>query len=260
MVCEFQIIHQSGGDEIVDTISFPCDQELDADIFDSFDQTTTEFTDVDDAYGRYLVRMNENIDSYGEYKIRLNKVHYNYCAEENGEPASIKGVPFCRVCETNFTMTRPYLMQIGASSAFASDDLSDFYNMRGDRILTSSELDDIASVRYSDYDGGGDIDQLLTDFVDKYDALAVDADMSGVSSADSIAKVPGRNIFVVEGSIVYEHASSLGSATLIVRNGDVVVHGNVPDDLLLVVPDGTISFRDMDCERQMVRGIYIAGQ
>lgn len=173
MICEFALIHNHDGERVVDTITFPCDQDLNYDIFDSFDKTTSEFTDVDDAYGRFLLRMNEKIDSFGEYKIRLEKIHYNYCGVDNGSPASIKGIPFCRVCETNFAVTRPYLMQIGATSSASSDDLEDFYDITGEQILSSSELNDIQDARYSDYDGGGNIASLLSTFINKYDALAV---------------------------------------------------------------------------------------
>ena len=180
MICEFAIIHNSDGDEIIDTVTFPCDQELDYDIFDTFRSTTSEHTDVDDAYGQFIIEMNEDIESFGEYKIRLEKIDYNYCGILEGEYSAVKGIPYCRVCETNFTVTRPYLMQVGASSAAATDSLEDFYDIRGDQIMTSSELGDIDSIRYSDYDGGGNVDSLLSSFVSKYDALGVSASLSSL--------------------------------------------------------------------------------
>ena len=64
----------------------------------------------------------------------------------------------------------------------------------------------------------------------------------------------------MNGDVTYEHNTALGSATIIVKNGDLEVVGNVGDNIMFIVPDGTISFRDESCDRQIVRGIFVAGQ
>lgn len=258
MICEFAVMHNSDGDEVVDTFSFPCNQSLDYDIFNTFTSTTSEFTDVDDSFGRFLIELNDNIDSYWEYKIRLEKVEYNYCGYIEGELSSVKWIPFCRVCETNFAMTRPYLMQLWANSSQASDQLEDFYDMQGERILTSSEINNIDSVRYSDFDWWSDIDTLLSSFVQKQDRVALSASLWWISSASSIKKVPWSNIFVIEWDVTYTHNELLWVATIIVKNGDLVIDGSVWDNIMFIVPDWTISFRDTECTRQIVRGILIA--
>jgi len=88
--------------------------------------------------------------------------------------------------------------------------------------------------------------------------------------------VPGKNIFVADGSITISESSVFdGPFTLIVLKGDLVIEGNVLSNGMFVVPDGKILFsraglcdgdrsignyedRESVLGRQVVNGIFIA--
>jgi hypothetical protein len=60
--------------------------------------------------GRYKIKLDNSIlkNQYGEYKLSLEKVDYKYC---DGNGKIIDGKPYARVCQVNFAVTKPYLMQ-----------------------------------------------------------------------------------------------------------------------------------------------------
>lgn len=267
MTCSFAIYHRGA---IFGTIEMPCKQDMwdDKELFDYFlDDSLALWVDqfayqtAENAFGRYYIQMSNAFQpqTYGEYKLSLEKVSYDFC--QNGR--AVSGIPVARVCQSNFVVTRPYLMQEGAVSSTSNDTLDDFYNMQWDKIHTSLSLDDIDTVNESYYDGGADVARLTTDFVTKYERLAVTvpATVPGMT-ADSIAKVPGENIFVLttDTDVSYQENVDLEwTVTIIVKGWDLIINGNITRNTMFIVPDGTIFFRPSDCNlRQVVNGIFLA--
>jgi len=88
-------------------------------------------------YGRYQIQLDSSIlnGAYGEYKLRLKKIDYKVCATsgalDNGTvtPYNTFNDGYDEtICEYNFTVTRPYLMQVGSLfSTNASDSLYNYY-------------------------------------------------------------------------------------------------------------------------------------
>jgi hypothetical protein len=79
---------------------------------------------------------------YWEYNIALYKVRYNYC--EGGEEK--KGTPIDRVCETDFTVTKPYLAQkssFGLTPKATTVNLDGYEDIFGDPIIGWTDLDKI---------------------------------------------------------------------------------------------------------------------
>lgn len=139
----------------------------------------------------------------GEYKLSLEEVKYSYC--RNGQ--SSEGIPYPRVCQTNFSVTRPYLMQRGATSSASNDELSDFYDLFGSNLSSANDLTRLSKISLSSYDGGTAITNLTNTFVDKYSTLAQTINLnnagisifngSTISSTNvNVKKVPGKAIRV----------------------------------------------------------------
>ena len=104
---------------------------------------------MNDAPGRYYFKMKDgqtfDDNNYGEYKLVLERVKYDYCeeyeSEEENEEGGIDyetktrrsdGILIDRVCEVNYAVTKPYLMQKSAFGALKVDedvDLSKFYDI-----------------------------------------------------------------------------------------------------------------------------------
>jgi len=91
-----------------------------------------------------------------------------------------------------------------------------------------------------------------------------------------LRKVPGKNIFVADGTITISESNVFdGPFTLIVLKGDLIIEGNVLSNGMFVVPHGKILFsraglcdgdrnvgnyedRESVLGRQVVNGIFIA--
>lgn len=89
---------------------------------------------------------------YGEYNIALYKVKYNYC--ENGGPKP--GTPLDRVCETDFTVTKPYLAQkssFGLTPTSTTINLSGYKDILQNDIIKKTDLDKIMVLDADEYQG-----------------------------------------------------------------------------------------------------------
>jgi hypothetical protein len=249
--------------------------------------------------GRSYVPLNPNfvtrngITNLGEYKLSLEEVRYQFC--QNGR--AVTGIPYPRVCQTNFSVTRPYLMQKGATSAASNDDLDDFYNLYGTGILTSVDFDRFDRISLSSYDGGATVRNLTNNFVTKYRNLArtVTQGTEGIyfptNSVGTIKKVPGRAIWVLSAQrdadtiVIDENFKHDTPFTLIIDQGNLMIVGDITSQGMIIVPNGTLRFehdtqacsaRDIDRgvrqdlyrrpgdeeihQRQIVNGIFIANE
>lgn len=87
---------------------------------------------------------------YGEYNIALSQVNYKYC--ENGN--AVDGTPVDRVCESDFTVTKPYLAQkssFGLTPKSTTVKLDNYLDIFGNPIITWTDLDKIMVLNASDY-------------------------------------------------------------------------------------------------------------
>lgn len=211
----------------------------------------------------------------GEYKIKLNSVGFDYCWP-NGQVLS-SYTENC--CMANFALTDHYLMQIGtvtsqdAINVKWNIDVRAFEAMNGASVFETYNLQYYQLIEAKEYQGGEAVNILVDNFVKKYDALAVWSSKAGDTT---LRKVPGKNIFVADGTITISESNVFdGPFTLIVLKGDLIIEGNVLSNGMFVVPHGKILFsraglcdgdrnvgnyedRESVLGRQVVNGIFIA--
>jgi hypothetical protein len=82
------------------------------------------------------------------------------------------------VCEVDFTLTRPYIMQISTFgldpvATSDSDFLKDFYDMEGERLVESTNINETIDVDSSDYGFDSSVLNQMTDYKSKYESLAI---------------------------------------------------------------------------------------
>lgn len=210
---------------------------------------------------------------FGEYKLALETVSYNYC--DNNSQQQI-GIPLDRVCEVDFTVTRPYVMQKNTFSAIpkvtTEVNLNNFFDMFGKPIMDSTDIRDIMVVDESKYDGGTDVNNLMRDFIEKQKKLALTIDRSQIQSYLSnnptitVSKVPNQQIYIFEGNGGSLKLKELGTFTkpftMIVRNMDLVIEGSIDKtNGMFLVQNGKISFNEPATNRcakkQTVNGIFV---
>lgn len=191
---------------------------------------------------------------YGEYKIRLKKIDYQVCNGSWTANGSI--APFNTfndsydetICEYNFTVSRPYLMQVWwLLSTNVSDSLFNFYgfssNEWSNNILAKYGVR-LESVTLDQYAWSTNMNYLVDTFVEKYNKLAV----QDLARGNNAYKVPGKDIYVFRGSLTYNpSAFSNTPKTIIVEQGDLKIDWNIRWNTLFVVPNGNIIVSTPDC-------------
>lgn len=115
-----------------------------------------------------------------------------------------------RICDVNFTVTRPYIAQksaFGLTPKIADDiDLTNYFNIQGKSIVTDTQLDQMITIDANDYDGGQEIKTKMSSFITKYEKLAIKIDKSklsnlaGLENVTTIKKVPNQNIYIFQGA------------------------------------------------------------
>ena len=225
-----------------------------------------------DAYGRSYLTPSDTLKftDYGEYKMELTQVKYNMCrSNNNGSGYAFQVQPYDRICQYNFVVTKPYMIQKWSTVSTTLDsNLDDFYAFDdvGTNIfrMFQGNTTSIAS-----FTNSANLTYIREKFVNKYLKLAVKYDMSsqmqGKTSYGSIAKVPGKEIYVFDGKdkraqITIRNLSNMAKPyTIIVKNGDLFITDNVDGNGMFVVPDGKIYFKTTQCQKtQTVKGIFIA--
>lgn len=266
MQCEFEIQKPGkAGDKEVKTIldreciSNPWSQYK---IFNYFSQYITANT------WRYAVDLgnfNTWIDNdLGEYKLRLKRIEYDYCSDDNEKESSVTD----NVCETNFTITKPYLVQksaFGITPKVANIDLEDFYDIDGKNIITRTDLSDIMLLDANDYAGDNDVINLMIDgFVSSAERLAVDTKRPPGLEWQWVTakKVPNKDIYILLGGTsvtLKKNANVTKPFTLIVKDADLIIEGNIDVNGMFLVQNGTIKFINSECNnQQVVKGIFVA--
>jgi len=201
-----------------------------------FDYFNSTFADsLSQAMGRYYRQLPANINRFGEHKVVLEKVEYKYCDNNQNFIPNPQRVD--RVCEVNFAVTRPYLVQ---KSAFSNTpqtttiNLSNFYAMNGSPISSLTDLSSIMVLNESQYTINPNTNLLMHNFVSKYKQLAVVVNDPAINALFSnagqikVSKVPGQQIYIFESQgatriTLKEMAAFTKPFTMIVDGMDLVV-------------------------------------
>jgi hypothetical protein len=128
------------------------------------------------------------IDYYGEYKLSLDAVKYLQCSKEKRWEAQ---EPYPRVCEVNFSVTKPYVLQKTPSGTVnaTNTDLSRFRMYADGTATFDKELKNILTVSPSNYSATTAVQNAMTAFINKYSKLAVKIN-SSLFSTTNVKKVP----------------------------------------------------------------------
>lgn len=136
----------------------------------------------------YKVHEAKTIDYYGEYKLSLDEVKYLQCSRDRRWEVQD---PYPRVCEVNFSVTKPYVLQKTPSGTVnaTNAELSKF-RMYADGTQTfAGILNSVLTVNPSDYTATSQVQDAMTSFVNKYSKLAVKVN-SNLFGATTVKKVP----------------------------------------------------------------------
>jgi len=243
-----------------------------------FDYFNSTFADsLSQAMGRYYRQLPANINRFGEHKVVLEKVEYKYCDNNQNFIPNPQRVD--RVCEVNFAVTRPYLVQ---KSAFSNTpqtttiNLSNFYAMNGSPISSLTDLSSIMVLNESQYTINPNTNLLMHNFVSKYKQLAVVVNDPAINALFSnagqikVSKVPGQQIYIFESQgatriTLKEMAAFTKPFTMIVDGMDLVVEWSLTTtNGMFLVKGGKISFKEPTnnvCQtRQVVNGVFITDQ
>ncbi len=193
-----------------------------------------------------------------EYKIKLKKVEYQVCDWSNWTNWSYDNT----ICEMNFAVTRPYLLQRWSTLSTVNNDvLANFYAINGTPIVPASQLQNIT---VSSYNWWENLSYILSDFISKYEKLAVKPEWSvDMNIMVDVKKVPDKDIYIMDAwwkTIQIKSNANLSKpSTLIVKNWNIKIRDDSNWNWMYIVPDGKIYFETNNCDlQQQVDGIYIA--
>ena len=235
------------------------------------------------AFGSYYVNLADLLrpsngfksNTLGEYKLRLDKVTYQYCDHPNDAGGQFRTSEIDNVCETNFTVTRPYVIQksaFGTTPKITNTNVRDFLDIIGRPMIDQTDLASVMTMNASQYDGGIDAQFLISSEAARISKLAVT-----VKTLPDLLK--GRNLIVKKvpnQSIYYISSPTANKAlslklwanfdkpfTIITNNINLTIQGNVDVNGMFITKNGTIDFEEDPstyCKApQIVKGIFVAG-
>jgi hypothetical protein len=195
--------------------------------------------------------------------------------------------PYPRVCEVNFAVTQPYILQKTPSGTLTAttEKLKNFY-MKADETQVYQTFDSFLSnvlVEASDYSNTNkNAETALKNFYTKYEKLAVEVKKGSASfslfGGATVKKVPGKDIYFVYGDLkiegsryTYDNSKSektrkVGNTsvysrpfTIVQMEGNTTIKGNIDYNMMLI-SYGSITFDgSKNCnDAQIVRGIFYA--
>lgn len=216
----------------------------------------------------------------GEYKVAMAVKDYKICVKNvssgvvtwSASNFIYNNSSTKRVCEMNFAVTQPYMVNRGAFGDFATDNLKSFYQMPyGTQVFPQgvSLIDNKLSATQ-------EVKDSVKKLVDSYKKLAVAAgDMklnaqvgATKTSTVKISKVPNKEIYIFEAdndnatiTITDKPGVNLAkSFTLIITRGNLIVADNVSARSMYIVTNGKITIKPtISCNTtQTIKGIYVS--
>ena len=287
MKCHFAIYdgknYQQINDNPLNTFIVDCFEKDNSVIFKYFE---TEYKiDFDKVSGKYVRSMNAvfggKVTTYWEYKLVLEKVEYQYCDPQTKQREN--GRLYQWICEVNFALTRPYIMQISTFgldpvASSASDFLKDFYDMKWNKLIDSTDISQTVNVSNNTYAFNNSTNQDMLDFKSKYEPLAISINKNfkvqwnktiwDLFGNWAVKKVPNQAIFFVKwsGKLILKQLTQYfpwSPFTIYVEWMDVLVEWSVKTNWMIIA-DKKILFEDDSskdyCEAwwQIVHGIFVA--
>lgn len=203
-------------------------------------------------------------DSYGEYTITLDKVTYALCTK-TAPATSWSSVSYAmaygqsyegRVCQYNFAVTTPYFIQKWTSLSSFVDDVTTLEKFL--RVDWKKSILDMSKItlleKTSSSDAYATMKKTVYKEADKaVQSLTVEHPLWALTSW--FKKVPNQEIYSVDNWFTIRHRSKSkqfneGKPTTIIVKGavEVTIRGSLPGNLLLIAPEGTVTFVNEDCD------------
>ena len=222
---------------------------------------------------------------YGEYTIELVKVDYDICLWEwtivtetdiDGNEYEyiettmdgMKSLSYDgRICQFNFAVTSPYMVQKWISLSSTEDDidtLKRFLDINGDNVLDGAQLVPIDT--FSTVDARSVLQTSFDAYQSRASEYVNDVSNDVAASSILVKKVPGQEIYLATDRVTIASTSSEkpfndGKATtILVDNGaDVVIEWSLYGNILILNPEWSVTFTNLDCDEQdKVQGIFLA--
>lgn len=261
--CEFELQRPDGSTEIIydKECSFanpyPWNNYPIFSYFKSYMSENTRVRAVDtDEFSNF-------INAFGEYKLRLRSVTYDYCDDD----WKVNNSQTDNICETNMTITQPYMVQksaFGVTPKAANINLDNFRDINGDHIIGRTDLRDIMILDDNDYKSF-DVSFMVKSFIEQTEKLAVKVSQTPrwLSQIATAKKIPNKDIYILEGQWknieVKKNAQVSKPFTIIVKNANLIIKDNMDVNWMFIVKDGTIKFETDNCNsKQVVKWIFIA--
>jgi hypothetical protein len=147
--------------------------------------------------------------------------------------------------------------------------------INGDELIRSTDLEDIVVLDESEYDGGSKVKTMISTFITKYEKLGITVDNKYLPASlkdlgITVKVVPNQKIYILESDTkkiitMKDITSFTAPFTIVTKNIDLVIKGNVDYNGMFLVKGGTITFEKSDdmvaadrCpSTQVVKGIFI---
>lgn len=189
----------------------------------------------------------------------------------------MEGTPIERVCDVDFAVTQPYLAQkssFGLTPKSTTIPLQGYKMLDGTELIKSTDLADIMVLNGSDYNATSQVNTMLDAFITKYDKLAITVPKSALAGTPlasfegTIKMIPKQQIYIFEGNgntFTMQNISSFKAPfTIVTKNINLIISGNVDYNGMFLVKNGTIEFapqasaHDRCPTPQVVKGIFVA--
>lgn len=129
--------------------------------------------------------------------------------------------------------------------------------MNGTDIISNTDLADIMVLDGADYDATSKVDSLITTFITKYDKLAITIPESSLKDTVfaglgiTVKVVPQQKIYILQSAtkktITLQNIKKFTAPfTIVSKNIDIVIKGNVDYNGMFLVKGGTITFEKSD--------------
>ena len=198
---------------------------------------------------------------YWEYRIVMDSIKYLQCigdGEENNYWQVQSPTDYFVPCQNNFVLTDPYTVQKTPSGNLtaSTEKLSKYKYLSGTAVFS----DLLNAVQTAVYEPNAKVNEAMDTFIKKYEKLAVA--VNGVSKLQwggTIKKVPGKDIYFVEGTITIKgwNNNIKNPFTIVQTAWDTIVEWDINHNMMLLTK-WNIKFK-WDCEHdQTVKGIYYA--
>ena len=219
-----------------------------------------------------LSSQRKEIAQFGEYKIALEKVEYKTCNISNNKDwkqliNSKVHVVDERVCEVDFAVTDPYLIQKSPYGIWnkATEDLNK-YKLKNGKSFMGPPIFPTSSISTTAYSVPAGTEKLFTTFKNKYSKIA-----KSVSGNSNLLKVPWKSIYIYKGDVALHELfkdSMPSKPFTLIADGDITIKDTLNTNAMIMTPGKIIFDATNSCNGnankyghagQMVKGIFYAG-